>query len=169
MGTIKAVMDKYLRAYRSLDSLLPSLVSETSDVILDLNRDQLLQGRDADGNLLYPTYLNDPYFKSYKAAERYSRMKYLLESRHIRRMSFPLLYGEKPTDVPNLIVRGNFHEGMFIRVSKDSYTIDSSYTEADDINAKYRHRVYGLAPKSVEYYYFGWIRPRILNHYKNTK
>lgn len=166
MGTIKQVMECYKKAYDSIPEVIANTVQETSDVLLKLNKDQLLQGRDADGNLLSPTYTSDPYFKTPEHARRYSRMKHLLEVIHRSRMSYVALYGEKPTDVPNLIVTGSFQDGMFISVTKDSYTIDSTYKDANDINAKYNYRVYGLALKSREFYYFGFIRWKILELYK---
>jgi hypothetical protein len=166
MGTIRQVYEHFSAAYEAIPDVVSDVVARTPDVILDLNRDQLLQGRDADGNLLSPTYTNDPYFKTREAAGRYAKMKYNWEEAHRQRMSYAELYGEKPADVPNLIVTGPFQDSMFVQTSMDSYTIDSMYKDADDISAKYKNRVYGLAPKSKEFYYFGFIRPAILSLYK---
>ena len=37
--------------------------------LVDLNRDQLLLGRNTDGELLSPTYQNDPYFRTSAQAQ----------------------------------------------------------------------------------------------------
>jgi hypothetical protein len=166
MGTVRQVYEHFLAAHEAIPDVVSNVVARTSDVILDLNRDQLLQGRDADGKLLSPTYTEDSYFKSREAAGRYSKMKYLQEVAHRRMMVYAELYGEKPADVPNLIVTGPFHGSFFISTSMDSYTIGATYRDADDISAKYKNRVYGLAPRSKEFYYFSFIRPAILSLYK---
>jgi hypothetical protein len=171
MGTVRKVWEHYARAYGSIPGTVSSVVARTADVILDLNKDQLLQGRDADGELLSPTYTGDPYFetpeagKFYKNARGYLRMKQLLEAAHRGRIGIVELYGEKPADVPNLIITGPYHDSMFIRVTGDTFTIDATYEDADDINAKYKGRVYGVAPKSRDYYWFGFVRDAILGLY----
>jgi hypothetical protein len=172
MGTIREVYERFSAAYAAIPDAVSEVVSRTPDVLLDLNRDQLLQGRDADGELLSPTYMNDPYFNTEESgrwfhnAGGYFKMKRFLENLHRQRMTYAELYGEKPTDVPNLIITGPFQNSFFIRVSRDSYTIGATYVDADDISAKYKNRVYGLAPKSREFYYFGFIRPAILLLYE---
>jgi hypothetical protein len=166
MGTIKQVYEKFTAAYNAIPETISNTVAQTPDVLLDLNRDQLLQGRDADGKLLSPTYTNDPYFSTPERGESYSKMKHLMKVEHRSRMTYAELYGEKPTDVPNLIITGPFHAGFFIRTSRDSYTIGSGYRDAAEISAKYHDRVYGLAPKSKEFYYRGFIRPAIVGLYK---
>jgi hypothetical protein len=168
MGTIRQVKERYERAYLAIPGAVAATVARTSDVLLDLNKDQMLQGRDADGNVLTPGYLQDDYFETREQALRYLRMKIMLENVHLGRRRFTgvQLYPDKNSNTPNLIVTGPFHNGMFIRVTQDAYTIDSSYADADDINAKYNNRVYGLAPKSREFYYFGFIRRAILELYK---
>jgi hypothetical protein len=166
MGTVKQVYEKFSAAYRAIPETISNTVDQTQDVLLDINRDQMLQGRDADGNLLAPTYTNDPYFKTPEAAGRYSKMKYILEVVHRNRIRNAELYGEKPTDVPNLIVTGPFQNNMFIRVTKSSYEIGSTYGDANDINSKYKNRVFGIAPRYKAYYWFNYLRKAIFGLYK---
>lgn len=168
MGTIKQIRDRYAQAYSSLSDVVSETVAKTADVILDLNRDQMLYGRDADGEVFTPGYLQDPFFETKAEAEHYLRMKMFLENVHKGRVRYTgvQLFPDKNANTPNLIVTGPFQNSMFIRTTKDSYTIDSSYVEADEINDKYRGRVYGLAPRSKEFYYTNWLRPAIMRHYK---
>jgi len=166
MGTIRQVKERYGRAFNALPSAIADTVQQTSGVLLELNRDQLLQGRNADGELISPTYTEDPYFKTREAAGRYAKYKYLMEMQHKARMSFVELYGEKPTDVPNLLITGTmFFNHFFIKVTKEAYTISSTGEAAPDIERKYNNRLYGLAPLSKEFYYFGFIRPTIKRVY----
>ena len=168
MGTIRSVKERYEKAYAALPEAIFNTVQRTSDVLLDLNRDQLLQGRDADGKVLTPGYLQDDYFKTTESARRYLRKKIVLEEIHRLRMRFSTgiqLYPGKNANTPNLIVTGHFHDGFFINITRDAYTISSSYDDADDINRKYNGRVYGLAPKSKQFYYFNYIRPTIKEVY----
>jgi len=165
MGTIKQVRERYRKAYEALPDAISTTVQQTSATLMDLNRDQLLQGRDAEGNLLSPTYTQDPYFTTREAAARYSKMKYKMEAEHRGMVANVELFGEKPTDVPNLLVNGNwFFNHFFIKVTKEAYSIGSTGLAAPDIERKYP-KVYGLAPLSKEYYYFMYIRPTIKTVY----
>lgn len=143
-------------------------VTKTSDVLVDLNRDQLLYGRDADGEALTPGYLSDPYFEgNFKRARAYFLMKHKLEHDHKMRRKYFVgvqLFPEKDSNVPNLLITGTkFFNHFFITVSREGYTIDSSGPSANDIEMKYG-KIYGLALESRKYYYFGWIRPAIWNN-----
>jgi hypothetical protein len=174
--TIKGFKDKWDKFYSTLPDAIAAEVERTKDVLLDLNRDQLLYGRDADGNVLKPDYVDDSYFQKYKnplkAAIRYKKMKMALEDEHYGKIRFGhlQLFDDKSPDTPNLIVNGSwFMNHLFINVDKDKYTIDSGGQAANDIQSKYEgygHRIYGIAPASAKYYYFGFIRPNaIVKHF----
>ena len=51
-------------------------IEEYGDELVDLNRDQMLLGRNAEGEVLTPSYLEDPYFPTQEAAQAYASMKY---------------------------------------------------------------------------------------------
>jgi len=169
MGTIKQVKERFEMAYNALPSVIADTVQRTQDVLLDLNRDQLLYGRDADGKALTPGYTQDPYFKTRAAAEAYLKMKQGLEGEHkgLRTFTSVQLYPEKDSNTPNLLVNGRlFFNYFFIRITQESYEIGSTGEAAAKIESKYNNRVYGLAPKSKEFYYFSYIRPAIEALYK---
>lgn len=128
-------------------------VDEYGYELLELNKDQMLLGRNAEGEEFEPTYLNDPYFKSPAAAQAYAAMKYGLEFVHKSRLTFPLNYPDKPKDVPNLIVTGNFQDGMFLKTTADSFIIDSRYDESRDIERKYNNKVFGLTSLAKEFWW----------------
>lgn len=169
MGTIRAIKDRYREAFNSLPETLSNTVQSTQDVIIDLNRDQLLYGRDAKGDELRPTYLDDPYFKSFEAAKAYfidkwRRNKYLLLNMTFTKVQ---LFPDKDANTPNLIHSTGrlFFNDFRINVGGNKYTVWSDGPAALDIERKYG-AVYGLAPESRKYYYYGWLRPAIIRHYK---
>jgi hypothetical protein len=159
------VFQGILDAIRTLPEALDEVVSDNADILLSLNRDQILLGRDAEGNILAPSYLEDPYFKSPEAATAYARMKYALEPIHRGLIWNPVyLYPDKDMNTPNLIVTGSFQDRMFIKTSQGEHLIYSSYVDTYDINTKYNGKVFGLAPRSKEYFYLEYIRPALLKH-----
>lgn len=134
--------------------------------LLSLNRDQMLSGRDAGGDLFTPDYLSDPYFDSPEAtitAEGYANMKYFLEPSHKARLHNPMIYPDKPKNTPNLIVTGPFQNKMFIEIGFETYKIGSKYPDSGDINDKYKGLVFGLAPRSNEYAWREFIRTYLIN------
>ena len=158
INKLNGVSDKIKKVHE----IVNQVVSDNSDVLLSLNRDQMLLGRNSDGDELGPNYLQDPYFKSREAAERYARMKYALEPSHVGLIWNPQLFPDKSKDTPNLIVTGSFQDAMFISVSGGKYNIGSTYVDASDISQKYNNKVFGLAPQSKEYFYRQWILPELL-------
>ncbi|MBD8389663.1 hypothetical protein [Dysgonomonas sp. BGC7] len=167
MATIAGFKRQFEQLYGNEGEGIMVIVSEevnkTSDVILDLNRDQLLYGRDTAGNELTPGYLSDPYFKTFEQARTYFYMKFSMLQDHESMKSYTKvqLFPKKDYNTPNLIVNGNFfYNYFFITVSLDNYTIGSSGKAASDIEQKYG-KVYGLAPQSRQFYYDNWIRPMI--------
>ncbi len=138
---------------------IDKIVSDNKDVLLSLNRDQLLFGRNSEGKLLAPKYLQDPYFKTKAQAESYARMKYKMESVHNSRLWVDIqLFPYKPKDTPNLIVTGSFQDGMFILTGKDQYQLGSTYKDTPAIDQKYNGKIFGLADKSKDYFYRYYMR-----------
>lgn len=154
-------VEKIQKNIERVGDVVGDVVSERQDVILSLNKDQMLLGRDAEGSVLSPSYLNDPYFKTPNQAQRYAGMKYSLESKHRAMIENPTLYPSKDKNTPNLIVTGPFQGGMFIRSSVDSFTIGSTYRDSGEIDSKYRGVVFGLSPESKEFFYNHYLKERL--------
>lgn len=180
MSTIAGFKRKFENLYGSdgegIKAIVSDEVNKTSDVILNLNRDQLLYGRGTDGEVLTPSILDDPYWDDkggYKTATSYMvnkahRWKYFENMMFYSKIQ---LFPSRDNYIPNLIHSTGswFFKHFFINVSNNSYTIGSSGLVAPDIEAKYG-KVYGLAPASRMFYYKNWIRVRlcteILKHLK---
>lgn len=167
MATIAEFKRRFDRFYGtdggSLKKTIKDEVTKHSEVILDLNRDQLLYGRDAEGRVLTPTYYDDPYFKTKEQARAYVSNKVRLSHQHKSMISYSYvqLFPEKDVITPNLIVTGEkFFNHFFIKISDNSYSIGSVGEVAPDIENKYGE-VYGLAPQSRSHFYYRWLRPAI--------
>ncbi len=141
----------------NIDSVISEVVEKNKQVLLSLNRDQMLLGRNSEGELFTPDYLNDPYFKTTAQAQSYASMKYNLEGKHKARIENTLNYPDKPRNTPNLIVTGPFHDMMTIYTIADSFVIDSWYMDTLEIESKYKFKVFGLAPLSVEYFWKNYL------------
>lgn len=140
-----------LNGVRNFESNLGTIVINNQDVLLELNRSQILQGRNNQGELLTPNYQNDPYFKTPESAQRYAEFKERLISYHNSLIMYPL-FTQKPSGTPNLIITGSFVFGMFITANKSSFMIDSLYMRADDINRKYGGKLYGLSAPMMAFF-----------------
>lgn len=176
MATIAEIKRRFDRIYGEYGSGMRKIVSDeanrTSDVILDLNRDQILYGRDAYGNPLVPMYYNDPYFKTWEQALAYSNYKLSISERQkgLIHYSNIQLFPTKDRNTPNLIHSTGtfFFNHFFIKVSSDSYTVGSTGIAAPDIESKYG-KIYGLAPASRNFYYQNWIRVAIMQGLKSAQ
>jgi hypothetical protein len=165
LGEYKRKFDSF---YSGLMQTVEDEVKNTLGVLVDLNTSQLMYGRDADAELLTPSYPDDPYFKgNKKRADNYMKMKKRLAPvlrPHVQ------LFPEKPEETPNLIVTGTwFHNYFYAKADGGKYTIGSTGMAADDIQKKYEsygHRVFGLSKPARNYYFRGFIRPAILRTYK---
>jgi hypothetical protein len=169
MGTIKQIKERYEILTGSLMDVVAKEVSASSDVIMNMNQDQLLYGRNALGEELTPGYLSDPYFKTFEKAREYFYMKMDWEAEHKGRIYYfgIQLFPEKDRNTPNLLVNGNwFFNHFFIEVNKETYTIGSTGVASPDIELKYGKKIFGLAPQSKQYYYRHWLLPVILKHLK---
>lgn len=161
IGEIINRLEVLKRRIKLIPDKVSTIAKNNQDVLISLNKDQMLLGRNIDGAKLTPDYLNDPYFKSIEAAKSYAAMKYHLESKHKARIENPTLYPDKDRNTPNLIVTGPFQDSMFINMRSDSFLIGSSYRDSDDIERKYNNLVFGLSPESKEYFYKTHLHPAL--------
>ena len=118
----------------------------------DFVREQLEAGESGNGRDLYPTYLNDPYFNEpgpWKGrARQYMRWKERIT---------PPLQGEKlflpprPASVPNLRIRGDFHESIYAKPTGKGLLIGTSSTPlGTDIEEKYGSDIFRLGLNAQE-------------------
>lgn len=169
---IKDLINRYERIRNNIsgmDSTIDEVVEKNKDVLLSLNKDQMLLGRDARGEVLSPGYLNDPYFDNAAQAQAYATMKQRLEAKHNARIENPTIYPSKDRNTPNLIVTGPFQDNMFILTSPGKFTIGSTYVDAVDIERKYNNEVFGIAPGSVMFFYENYLKPALMRLIYNKR
>lgn len=146
MCTVGEMKDRWVSFQETETSIAGSIITENSDSVLDLIRGQLLEGKDGNGDYLYPTYSTDPYFKSTEAATNYAKWKKDL---------FP---GNRPEDVPNLIIRGDFHQAIVLSVSGDQVNYSNTVKFSQSVLEKFGDQILGLMPESKTMAWQGIMR-----------
>lgn len=139
-------------------------VRSESDVLVQLQKDQMLLGRNSDGEPFTPGYLNDSYFKTPQEAQAYLAMKEKRFPEHQQRIQHFLNFPNKAKDTPNLIVTGPFQDSIGIRVDNETYSLLAGYKEAEDIDAKYNHKALGLSLVARKYFYQYYLFEKIYRH-----
>lgn len=124
-----------------IDGAVVDAIEDTAVDIIALNQQQLYAGRLADGSPVSPSYLDDPYFKSREAAQRYSDWKDEITPNE-----------ERPKGVPNLFINGFFYESWSITATAEKISFQSSDPNAADIEEKFSNRIYGLDDQNMGEY-----------------
>jgi hypothetical protein len=133
MAGVRQIRAKVQRLRADLRGLAESSVSQTKDTILQLNKEQLLEGKTALGTDITPSYLTDPYFKTKEAAQRYSAWKDKITPNPNRR-----------SGVPNMYINGYYHNSIQIEQTGDRLVYNSPFGKAKNIDEKYPN-LYGLS------------------------
>lgn len=129
-------MFEVLRRLEKVDepAAVVTVLQRKSPELLELNREQLLEGKGRDGEDLTPSYFDDPFFKTQEAAARYSAWKDLITPN-----------AKRKSGTPNLIIDGQWVHNVLrvgVDANKLTFAIDSPIGEK--IFAKYGARVAGL-------------------------
>ena len=111
-------------------------VQEEKEHILDLNREQLYDGKNNEGQDLHPTYFEDPFFKSPAQAANYSNWKDRITPNPRR-----------TPGVPNLFINGYYYKSIVLTVDRQGLNYNSPFDDQNDINDKYGNKLYGLGPE----------------------
>lgn len=165
MVSIKSISDKLLaisEVLNNMEEIVSEVTMVNSEELVSLNRDQMLYGRDAEGNEFTPSYLNDPYFKTPEKAKKYAEYKEKLLDRHNALIEHPGLFPEKNLNTPNLIVTGPFQDALYIDTGEKTYTIGSKYSQGSAINDKYNNKVFGHSDAAKNYFFNYYIRTYLL-------
>lgn len=108
--------------------------------ILDLQKEQLFEGKAASGEDIRPYYSEDlkprGYFHSVESAGRYAAWKQT-------GINYPYTAQRNP-DAPNLYINGRFHSEIGVQFNTDSIGIVPTTMYAAGIMAKYGINTFGL-------------------------
>jgi hypothetical protein len=83
------------------------LYEKHSNEFLRANKHQMWDGKNPDGTDISPSYLDDPYFKTRKAAEGYARWKQRITGNPNRNKY-----------APNLFINGYFYSTLILKASE---------------------------------------------------
>lgn len=105
----------------------------------ELNRDQLLKGKDRFGNPLpeYTDYVGS-YFKTIDSARAYARFKQIIHPNN-----------QKPQDVADYYITGKYHRNIIAEVRGMNLNIKNRTPFADNIQA--RAETLGINPENALY------------------
>lgn len=144
------------------------IFKENKGIILELQKSQLLSGRDKNLNLLSPAYNIDPFFKTPFSAKTYITKKILLESQHERLKKYNL-FGMKPTLTPNLRVTGEFQNMLKVEVdSNGTLSINSTWSRAPKVIQKYPTAL-GLSNTAFAYFWNKYVVPDLQDYWNNLR
>lgn len=142
------ILDELIARVRTVEaglqsgSLVRGVVERHEADILDLQREQLLQGKTSSGEDLRPYYSEDTkpggYFRTTDSARRYAAWKQTL--------SYPSFSGTRNPDAPNLYINGQFHNDLGVQFGPDAVSVVGETPAAQKIIAKYGAASFGLAP-----------------------
>jgi len=108
--------------------------------IMELQKQQLFEGKAANGEDIRPYYSEDlkpgGYFYSVESAGRYAAWKQ-------DGVAYPYTANRNP-DAPNLYVNGKFHSELGVEFGADYVLVRGMTSYADNIVNKYGLRTFGL-------------------------
>lgn len=137
--TIKGMLEKVRTV--NLRAEVPQIILETSQEIVQLNRDQLRQGIKSNGVTLLE-------YKSFEYAER----------KHA--MNPAPGFGN-----PDLYLEGDFYRGFQVaKITSRSFDLLSTDSKSDSLEEKYGEKIFGLTQKSRTQYALGVFYQRVKSY-----
>lgn len=134
IANIEAITEKWRSVNLEREAI--AIAQNNTDEIADLNRQQLLAGKDSTGQSL-PLYTEDTFFKTKEAATRYMNWK-----RHISPNK------DKPADVMDFFISGYTHKGIFATIAGSEITLKNNTLFANSIQNKTKGLAWGLNSES---------------------
>lgn len=137
-GLLDEILNSEAEMELGLEIQAGNIVQEHSNVLVDMNTDQLKQGRDSTGAHISPQYYSDDY------AEMKNRMN--------PRPGF---------GVPDLFFEGDFQEGFFVEKTESGWEIDSRDEKRDRLASKYGKDIFGNTRTDEEEFNREYILPEL--------
>ena len=130
-----------LEAAMERNTFLKVALMDDRESIIQKQREQLLEGKDNDGNDMRPYYSEDlqpeGWFKSRESAMRYAMWKKA-------GISYPIEVNRNP-DAPNLYIDGKFHSELEVQFGDKTVGVFPATTYASGIVGKYGMNKFGLS------------------------
>lgn len=137
------------------------------NTILNLQKSQLLSGKDNALVDLSPTYDTDPFFNSDVSRRKYKELKKRKQSEHnsLKRYN---LFGDKPENVPNIIVSGAYQKSLVINVLNNEIEIKGTWSRSKNIERKYPTAL-GLTDTSLTKLWNDYVKQDLVEYWNNGK
>lgn len=135
---LDAVLNSGAEIEGELEWVAREVVREHDNILVDMNTENLKQGKDSRGSNLSPEYYSDEY------AEMKNRMN-------------PV----PGFGVPDLFLEGDFQEGFFVEDVEGGWEIDSKDSKRDKLAAKYGEEIFGNTEAEEEEFNKEYILPEL--------
>lgn len=154
MTTIKDYLNNAIKAKEMIPDIIDGIIFDNEEMILDMNRQQMMDGQNNEGVEIRPLYSQDPYFKTPASAQAYISWKQIITPNTKRN-----------PDVPNLFIDGTFHRSLQLFRVGPKIMIKGNASFADNIDSKFND-VLGLAPYNQERLNKEYIYPDLMEFLK---
>ena len=134
---IQDMLDKAEKLQKNIPEMVFDVILDNDVWILDLNREQLMEGKTAENEDVSPKYSEDPYFKKEGAAERYIAWKSKITPNPKRN-----------PDAPNLFIDGTFHATFKLSFEGDDIVVTSDSQISRDVSRKFAN-IFGLTDDNL--------------------
>ena len=169
MASINEVYNVINAINSRLESEILECMSENSNIVEGLIREQIYAGQDGSGKLLNPTYENDPFFE--EKGRWYHRNK---QYKHWKEKITPPITSEvlflppRPIEVPNLFITGRFHDSIHAKKKGCLIGISTKgFSSGNDIVSKYGNDILTLGYEGKSYFSQKILKPYLERFFKS--
>ena len=141
-SVLDSLLSRVIAVQNGLQSgeIVREVVVRHPDDILNLQREQLFEGKASNGEDLRPYYSEDlkpsGHFWSVETAGRYAAWK--------QSLSYPYSAANRNPDAPNLYINGRFHSELEVRFGPDEVAVVGGTGYAEGIMMRYGLDKFGL-------------------------
>ena len=144
----------------NMDGIVRDSLVARKEELLDMQREQLFEGKSSSGEDLRPSYSEDikpnGYFNTLQAAENYKKWK--------EQLTYPSDAVRNP-DAPNLYINGKFHLELDIEFADEYLCFCGSTNYSRKIISKYGEGNFGLTKERWGEVSEEYIKPELVRNF----
>lgn len=134
---VQDLIDFTTKLKDKIPNLVFDVIFDNDEMIIALNRKQLMEGKTADNEDVRPYYSEDSYFKSADAAKNYIVWKDKITPNPKRN-----------PDAPNLYINGQFHGTFKLAIEGNDIIVTSDSKIAREVTQKFPN-IFGLTDDNL--------------------